>query len=263
MRERELLILIRQEFYRINPKGCEDFFNRRDRKIPYYVKLKQIFNGRTYNEILLLSGISDHELNFVRRDKDTYLKKIEQIIFELGYVPTQNALIQMGYTPAILKRYFGSYDKAIELVATKEQLEEYNSRKTFPCKVLEDKDKLLEMYKEFSNKIGGPASCSDLETSNEIYNAGVYSIRFGGMTQLKRIAGYNTINKNNSKYTKKQIEELLIDRYKKNGGVLKIHQIKEDIDLPCTATILKYWQTTSMREVWHEIERVIQNETAT
>ncbi|MFD3156705.1 homing endonuclease associated repeat-containing protein [Haloimpatiens sp. FM7330] len=243
----ELLELIKNEYYRIKPKGCWDFMKKRDKRIPCLSKLKERF-GKTYNQILIMSGISDDELNFVRRNKEQYLEKLKQISMELGYVPSHQEFLKMGYSPSILKKYYGSYLNAVRELGINFNLSET------PIIVKESKEELLDMYIRFSESLGGPASCNDLEKSKRIYNAGVFRIRFGGMKGLKKSAGFEPIYKNNEKYTKEYIKNMLRKLYIENNRRLTAKEMAEDSDLPSLVTVLTKFKTTKISDIWQEIE---------
>ncbi|NMA58612.1 MAG: hypothetical protein GX954_07855 [Clostridium cochlearium] len=110
------------------------------------------------------------------------------------------------------------------------------------------------MYIHYSNKIGKPASCTDLAKSKEIYNPGVFLIRFGSMKDLKEEAGFPPIITNKTEYTKKGIKNILKERYLEVGRRLTAEEIKLDNRLPAHATILRKFQTTKMEDIWKEIE---------
>lgn len=247
MNDEELLNLIKNEYKRIKPNNCWEFFKQRDRRIPCLQNLQKRFKG-TYNDILIMAGISDDDLNCVRRDKEQYLKKLEEVCNKLGYIPSTNEFIQLGYTPQILAKYFGSYSEAV-----KEIKKGYVGYKT-PVVVKETKEELLKMYIHYSNKIGKPASCTDLAKSKEIYNPGVFLIRFGSMKDLKEEAGFPPIITNKTEYTKKGIKNILKERYLEIGRRLTVEEIKLDNRLPAHATILRKFQTTKMEDIWKEIE---------
>ena len=248
MTDLELLELIKNEYYRINPTGCWDFFKKRDRQIPCLQVLQKRFS-LTFNEILMKAGISDDELNFVRRDAEQYLKKLKEIINQLEHAPSQIELKKMGYTPKILKKYFGSYDEAIKKINC-----ELTCKKS-PVRICENKDELLKKYIQFSDKLVKPASYRELEDSNEIYNANIFRIRFGGMKGLKKEAGFQINDNNNNKYTKEEIKEILKKLYIENNGRLKVKELCNNKELPVLATILTYFKTTKISDVWNEIEK--------
>ncbi|MCD3319507.1 hypothetical protein G8V07_11485 [Clostridium botulinum D/C] len=118
--------------------------------------------------------------------------------------------------------------------------------------VKETNEELLQMYINFSKKIGKSASVKDLNSNKEIYNADVFTIRFGGMTELKELAGFKTIN-GNKKYTKEKIKELLLQKFKEKGRRLYNSEINKDKDLPCTKTVCQYFHTTKTSIVWEQI----------
>jgi len=246
----ELLDLIRKEYYRIQPEECSVFFKKRDRRIPCLPNLQKRF-GKTYNGILIMAGIKDDDLNFVRRNKEEYLNKLKEVTLRLGYVPSINEFISLGYTASIIKKYFGSYANAVKELG----YQEYKYKT--PVNVTENNQELLEMYINFSNKIGKPASGLDLSKSSAIYHSGVFVIRFGSMKNLKKEAGFKIIDKNQEIYKKEDIKNKLIQLYKKKGGRLKVKEIKADNELPCYTTILIKFRTTKIVEVWEEIESSI------
>ncbi|MDY4544814.1 MAG: hypothetical protein SPE00_05835 [Bacilli bacterium] len=182
----ELLILMKNEYYRINPKDNKEFFRERDKRIPGKLSLKKRCGGLTYNEILELAGVENKKLN---------LRK----------------------------------------------------------KVKEDTEELLKEYKEFSNKQGHPATCKELNSSNEIYNASIFTIRFGGMSQLRTAAGFETIYYK-TKWSKSKIENMLIQLRKEKGRKLVTSDIKKYISI---MTVLKYYKTTKISEIFNEIESKI------
>lgn len=81
MNDKELLSLIRNEYERIKPKNFFEFFEKRDRRIPCHPKLRKRFN-KTYNGILLLAGVNESEIKFIRsetRGKGYYLNGLKQL----------------------------------------------------------------------------------------------------------------------------------------------------------------------------------------
>lgn len=246
MNDQDLLCLIKDEYYRIKPTGCWDFFKKRDKKISCLQNLSKRFD-MTFNEILILAGIPDEELNFVRRTPEQYLHKLKDIILELGYVPSAKEFSKLGYSPKILAKYFGSYNKAMELLG-------YSaiSRKT-PIKVNETDDELLSKYINYSKKIGKPASYNDLNNNSETHDAAIYNIRFGGMTSLKKAVGFEPCNTYSNKFTKKEIKDKLKELFAEKGRKLTVQELVECKEVPSYTTILKYFETTSIHQVWDEV----------
>lgn len=249
----ELLNLIREEYYKINPKECSDFFKKRDRRIPCLPILQKRF-CKTYNGILIMAGVKDDDLRFVRRDKEEYLEKLREVILKLGYIPSSNEFIALGYTSSIIRKYFGSYANAVKEL----NYQEYKYNYKTPVNVVESKEELLKMYINFSNKIGKEASTEDLQNSNEIYNSGIFIIRFGSMKNLKKEAGFQVIDRNNEIYNKEDIKNKLIQLYKKKGSRLTVQELKANNELPSYTTILIKFNTTKLVDVWKEIETIME-----
>ncbi|MDY4544818.1 MAG: hypothetical protein SPE00_05855 [Bacilli bacterium] len=242
--DKELLDLIKSEFYRIKPKGCIEFFKKRDKRIPCYPKLQNRFNGLTYNQILIKAGVESEKLNCIRMSKEKLINKLAQIAEELGHIPNTNEMKDYKILPEVLKKKFGSAENALKKLD-----KNYSLRKL--AEVKESNEELLQKYIEFSLKLGHPASTDELDRSNEIYNASVFVIRFGGMMELKKAAGFDFVEPNNRKWNKGEIERLLLKIRHEKGERLVIRDMAGVIN---TATVLKFYKTTKISEVFDEIE---------
>lgn len=246
LNDKELLELIRKEYYRIQPKGFVEFFKKRDKRIPCYPSLKKRFNNVTYNRILELAGIKREELNFFRSTDEEYIDKVNYLCKKLGRIPTCKELKENNICCNVLVKRFSSVQKFFDEFET-----EYTMRKN--TKVPDGKELLLKKYIEFSNKLGHPASTDELNYSKEIYNAGVFAIRFNGISGLKKAAGYDYIDKN-KKWSKDKIHNLLISKRQEKGKRLVLSDLKGEISIQ---TVDKYYETTKIREVFDLIEKEI------
>lgn len=250
---RELLNLIREDFYRIRPKGCNDFFKKRDKRIPCLPVLQRKFGGATYNDILQVAGIDDTNLHYVRRNREEILIKLRSIIKSNGILPISR-IDEFGISNGTIVKEFGSYEEAIKRAVNKEIMV-----KKLDC-VKETNEELLKMYIEFSYKIGKRdtgASGVDLNRSNEIYNSGTFIIRFGGMNELRKLAGFIPQYNGKIVYLKENITQDLIEKIIIKGNFLTTKEIIEDKELPALATILRYFKTTKLSQVNKEILLII------
>lgn len=247
---KELLDLIKEDFYRIKPINCNDFFKRRDKRIPCLPALQKKFNGATYNDILQIAGVDDTELHFVRRNREEILSKLRYIISNNNYIPSSVEVCKYGVCRETIIKEFGSWKKAIKEAVNKD----IQLRKLVNVK--ETNEELLEMYIEFSNKIGKGdigASGIDLNESQEIYNAGVFMLRFAGMNQLRSLAGFPPQYNRRIINSKENITQILTEKIIRKGRFLTATEISEDKELPALATILKYFRNTKLSEVNKEI----------
>lgn len=242
--DEELLNLIKNEFYRIKSKGHVDFFKKRDRRIPCYLVLQDRFNGLTYNEILIKAGVKNEELNCIRLTNEELINELTKLTKELGHIPNKNEMKKHHISPQVLQKKFGTVENAIKKLD-----ENYSLKKQ--TKVTENNEELLQKYIKFSMKLGHPASSDELDRSNEIYNSGVFSIRFGGMMELKKAAGFEFIDTNNRKWSKSKVEKLLLKIRKEKGKKLTTRDILNKISIN---TILKFYKTTKISKVFTEIE---------
>lgn len=241
--DQELLNIIKSEFYRIKPKGCWDFLKNAN-NVPCLQTLKKRFN-RTYNEILILAGVPEEELNFVRRSKDEYLEKLKLVANKLGHTPSAKEFEENGYCYSMLAKFYGSYNNAIKVAGLKP--------KPSPRIVTCSKNQLKASYMFLSRKIGKIASYDDLNYYSTV-NAGSYCIRFGGMKGLKKSLGIKpSSNGPKEKYSKDILVQLMIEESKKLSRRLTVEEISENSNLPCYTTILKYFNTTKISNVWQEV----------
>lgn len=121
--------------------------------------------------------------------------------------------------------------------------------------VKESNEELLEMYKEFSEKIGAHngASMSQLKRYGFKYSETVLLRRFGSWKNVKELCGYSF--NLGTMYSKDEIITLLMDARKKYGRRLSQKEINKDQTLPVLETILKFFKTTKISEVWDELEK--------
>lgn len=240
----EILITMKEEYYRVSPTGCHDFF-KKSNLVPSLPYLTKRFS-KTYNELLLLAGVPEQDLNFVRRDKEDYLCKLISVANLLGHTPTADEFREQGYCPEMLMKFYGTYNNAIQEAGL-----EINVKKT-AC--IFTKAELKRQYLSLNKKLGRPASWNDLNNNPDISNANVFTIRFGGMQGLKESLGIEpSTRRPKSIYSKEYLTELLIQEAYNQGRHLTVSEIKNNDRLPCHTTILKYFKTTNMDDVWKEI----------
>ncbi|WPC42811.1 NERD domain-containing protein [Clostridium sp. JS66] len=243
----EILEIIRDEYLEIEPTGCWDFFKRRI-KSPSLPYLKKRF-GLPFNKILIKAGIAEENLNFVRRSNEEYIEIINSLCSKLGHTPSAQEFIDNGYSPAVLNRIFGSYNKAIKECGLKPN--------RYKSKITLSKTEMLKLYKKLSSEIGKPASEKDIN-SLCTFSSGVFTMRFNGFNNLRKLAGYEeAVSGEKLHYSKEIITELLINEYYKMKRHLTKEELKNNKSLPSPTTILNYFKTTKLFDVWAEIDRII------
>lgn len=212
--------------------------------------INKYFDG--YNDLLneldLQTNINFYTFEYLRT-------KIHEWVKEHGRAPLAKELGEIEGLPD--DTYFCKIVDVPYLDFLKEiGLEEY-----YNLGVKESKEELLNMYIEFSKKLGRPATYQDLDSSDETYNASVFTTRFGGMKELKEAAGFTKdLLEGNRKYSKKILKKLLTDEYVKNKNKRLTKSQLVNSDLPAMRTIIKYFKTTRMSDVWEEIENEMKSE---
>lgn len=246
----DLLDVIRKEYIELNPKGCWDFFKRRT-KSPSLQYLQKRF-GLTFNEILIVAGVPQDKLNFLRgvvQDREYYLRQLTEMAEKLGHTPTVKEFKQHGGSPHHLPLLFGSYNQAVleaGLVPNQQRVKAYS------------KKQLCRIYKDISKQIGRPATARDLDTHSDHFDSSAFINTFGGLNQLRAEAGFDQSKRGRDRrYTKEQITQMLISEYRKKRDRLTTREIQQNKNLPNFMTILHYFNVHSLTEVWAEIEGVI------
>ena len=150
-----------------------------------------------------------------------------------------------------VRDHFGSWNIFLRLMNEKERTE--------MTKVTHTKEEILEMYRKFSIKIGKGetgATESDLESEDFPYRVHVLCSRFRSLNNMRKLLGFEIKKSGISKYTKKELKVKLLKKYKKYGRKLTQKELKEiskQEEFPVVKTILNYFETTRMSEVWEEV----------
>jgi|Deesub1362A_J573_1020465.scaffolds.fasta_scaffold06906_4 hypothetical protein len=246
LNDEELLELTKrtvEQFKKRNKRlPCLKEFRKFD-SLPSVHYLIRRFKTGSYNGLLMKLGYEKEELRGIGYKDDELLEIIKKKAEELGRPPV---ISDMDTTVAReIRKRFG-WNNALK----KAGLSPLNKT---PVEVAESDEELLEMYKNFCRKLNKPASAIDLDRSDEIYNSDVFEIRFGGMNNLRKLAGLPECYSGRNKCTKEQIKDMLIAEYRRLGCIPTNREIKENKKLPSPSTILRHFRTTSMRKVWSDI----------
>lgn len=244
----EILETIKAEYLEVSPEGCLDFFKKRKRSpsLPY---LNKRFN-LTYNQILIKAGIPKENLKFVRKSKEECINIIKDLYMKLGHTPSAQQFTDEGYCTSVLINMFGSYNNAIKEAGL--------TPNTYKCKASLSRYEMIKKYKAFSKSIGKPASARDLDCSENIFCSGAFTLKFCGMNNLRRLAGFKEVESGNKlKYSKENIAQILIEESYKVKRHLTIAEINNNERLPASLTVLKYFKTTKFYNVWAEVDSLI------
>lgn len=242
--EKDIYNLIKEELERIGSTKLSDYRDKRKEGLPSYAYIKKRLN-KSWNEIL---EKLNYELNHDIKTKEEYIEILKKAYMEIGKVPSIPDLEKLGIENSVFFYHFGSYNNA---------LLEAGLTPNFKMTTVDNTDEeLLEMYKDLCKRLGRAATSTDIE-SNLPYKKEVFEIRFGGMNELKRLVGYK-IKDTHKKYTKEIIIDILKDTYR-NNGKLTLKEIglmsKRNDEFPSLTTILRYFKTTKISEVWEIIEK--------
>ncbi|WP_367735329.1 hypothetical protein [Bacillus nitratireducens] len=202
--------------------------------------------NKTWSELLILAECPKTRINKYKFSKEELASVIREIAIKVNKTPSLIDLQKEGIAESQIYSLFKTYQDAliysnIDVVFSKID------------KVTETQEDLLKIYIDFCEKIGKVASAKDLNQSDEIYNANVFSIRFNGLNNLRKLANLPTCVRNNRRYSKDELKRILILLYKEKGGRLTNKELLEH-KLHST-TIMRYFETTSMNSVWEHIEK--------
>lgn len=246
--EEELFEIFKEEYTKNNPKDKLDYDKKRVWGTPslnHTIKK----TGLEWNDLLKKIGVPSGNLTVYSYTDEELISKLQDIAADLSHTPSIPELEEMGYPYTAAKDHFGSYNNTLAAAGL-----ELNQKT--PDVVRESDEELLKMYKDFSRKLGKPATTNDLNRSNEIYNADVFMVRFGNMYNLKIAAGYEAKYRV-PKYSMERIRRMLAVEHKKAGHRLTNNEIRKNSNLPALSTILRYFRTTSIAQVWEEVERYL------
>ncbi|MCP4180323.1 MAG: hypothetical protein GY756_21375 [bacterium] len=243
----DLWIIFEKEYYEIKSFSYKEF-DRERKKSPSVKYLKDRFN-MTWNE--MKKKLLDCDLTVLKYSDAETIEEIKRVASITGQTPSVREFQQHSFItqPVITKRF--GWNEALELAGLE-------PRYKTPDKVSETNEELLKIYIDYSIKLGKGltgATTIDLNNSDEIYGNNVFLIRFGTMTNLRKEAGFFVEWERKNKYTKKQLTTILLKEKKKYGRRLTFLEINENPNLPNGHTILRYFRTTKITEVWQEIEK--------
>jgi hypothetical protein len=201
--------------------------------------------NKTWSELLLLANCPKIRIYKYQFSKEELIEFIREIATKLEKTPSLNDLENEGLPESQIYNSFNTYQE----VLNEAKLDIVFSRID---DVKETKEELIQLYIDFCEKIGKVASAKDLDQSNEIYNASIFSIRFNGLNNLRKLANLPTCVRSQPKYSKNELQDKLITLYKENNGRVTIKELRKQ-GLVST-TIMRYFETTSMNSVWEHIE---------
>lgn len=250
LNNKDLLEKFREEYTRLNYCSRTEFESNRNKSFPSLEYLEKRYKCK-WNDLLRLAGIEEKDLHAVDLTKEEYIKLLKDTVKELKHIPSipEFESLTGRSATAMIRRFNLKYNEIIKLADLQTDREK--------SEVKETDEELLQMYINYCKKIGKMASEVDLNNSSNIYGAGVFTQRFGGMRELKKLAGYEETHGQYNKFSKQKIIDLLIEKYKQYGRTLTYREIKEDTDLPGVTTICRRFKVTKMEKVWQEIIKLI------
>ncbi|MFJ7954194.1 hypothetical protein ACIQZG_22080 [Lysinibacillus sp. NPDC096418] len=125
--------------------------------------------------------------------------------------------------------------------------------------ITESDKELLKMYYKFYFSLGRVPTPADLDRSDEIYNSDVFLIRFGTMSNIRRLTGVPQIKiTKEDLITKEAIKQDLISIYKEFGRVTN-RRLKELSEYEISY-IYKCFDTRKLNDIWMEIEKELEND---
>lgn len=242
--------ILKSEIERIGSTKKEDYNKYKLSTSPSYTYIQKRLNKK-WNEIIITLGC---KINQDIRTKDEWLEALRELSIKLGRTPSMADLNNNGIDSSVFYYNFGTYNNALKLLGLIPNLEQ--------AIVTHTNEELINMYKELSEKLGKPATLKDINNYLP-YSCDVFTIRFGGINELRELAGYNSVD-SYKKYTKKGIERILVNAYKKYGRRLTNSELqdlsKNNNNFPSISTICRYFASTKMTTVWKEIEKYLKED---
>ncbi|UYL93716.1 hypothetical protein NIIg32_gp67 [Parageobacillus phage vB_PtoS_NIIg3.2] len=241
MSNEELGQILKKELQRIGSASLEAYDSKRSKGMPSSVTIKRRFE-MNWTEVLKFIGIDENDIKRRFRSRESIIQAVSELAQKLGRAPTLSECEKVHVNRKAIYTYFNDFS---------ELLHEAGINKTFNIQeVPESNEQLLDMYRQFSKKLGRPARIRDLNESDEIYDFDVFKSRFGSLYDLQRLAGFD-VKQDRRKIFKQDVENVMIEIYRKYGRVSykKLCEL-----LPFSyRTVLRRYNTTSINDVWNEI----------
>lgn len=242
----DLISMVRPLFDKIGSTKKNDYEANRGEDLPSCSYLNIRFKG--WNNFLIRAGFTKDEVNLYRTSKEEYIRQIRDYVDTHGGVPTIDEWKAAGHS-AQIREIFPTFNDAIIAAGY-----EPNTIRT-PI-VTESDEELIQMYVDFSSKLGYPATYNDLLRSSDIYSPNVFALRFGTLNNLRKRAGLDT-SRRGSKYDTEELKEMLVDFNKKYGKptVRIMRELFKKEGMPDVGTFLRHFQVTSTNKLWDKISR--------
>lgn len=245
MSDDELLEIVKEEITRIGSTLYDVYNKNRTSQAPSRSYLEKRLN-LTWTQILKKMGFKPNVKRLTRKE---LIKQLQDLADKLGKSPTIMEARSAGLNISVYDVAFGNFNNALETAGLNKNFEKSN--------VTHTNDELLDMYISLCNKLGKAATAKDIDKNLE-YSSAVFEIRFGGLNNLREMAGYEKYYRI-YKYSKAGITNLLVKEYKKRNRRLTrkelTHLSNINDKFPSVTTICRHFKTTKMTDVWEEIER--------
>ncbi|SHJ65542.1 hypothetical protein SAMN02745248_00602 [Hathewaya proteolytica DSM 3090] len=256
----EILQVFKEQYYKLKPKNAIEFF--KDANSPTQHILKSKLN-MTYAQTLVRIGVRNTERKRYKKDKEhmqkyytKYKNKIYKIYNELGYIPNTNEIIKYGIRPCSINSVLGItyYDFITEIGLEHEMKTHYGQYNNV------SDEELLNIYKAFCLQLGRVATRFDIEQSKNMPCIGIFQFRFGSFNEVKRLSKVDELALDKRIYSKNYIMQNLKQIYVDNSKRVSLKELEICIDNYfdrgiSISTILYYFKTTNINDVWNEVEQ--------
>jgi len=230
------LLHVLEKFFIEHNNTNKSYYNEFKKDLPSSTTLVKRFGS--WVKLLDLLNLNNHETH----TNDELISIFYEAKKHFGRVPSSTELEQFSkINTRIFTSRFESYNKFLKSIG-----EKINS--ISPSDVKESNEILIEMYKKFSLKNGYPngAPAIILNQSNTIYNADVFSVRFGSLNKLRILCKMNINKTSDSLYNEQYLKSKVIELYKSLNKIPSNKELKEFGLSP--TTLMRYFKTTSLQQ---------------
>ncbi len=213
------------------------------RGIPSFSYIKKLWEWKDLTKKLGLKRVvgrytEDEILKAYKKVKKKY--KDEKISLPIMKKET-------GISAAVFVKHYRSWNNFLKSVD-----EEINKKMII---MYTDKE-LIEMYKDFSIKIGKAkhgATRKDVNSKGFVCSSAALVHRFTGFIKLRELAGFEPERTYPYTYSKDILKEILYNEYKIKGRRLTAREIREEWELPNIGTFYKHFKTSKITKIWEEV----------
>lgn len=199
--------------------------------------LRRRFKKNTYSILKLVGREKETKIKFL--SKQDYIDIMKNINYPITLDEFKNNYASVSTN---FKKYFGTWNNFLKECGFDTNLEVEIINKS--------DDEIVQEYKDISIAKGYTNGIPSIHIKKELgYSKGFISYRFGSISKLKELAGFNSKRAKPSFWSKDKILKILSSKER-----MTTEEIRNCKELPAPSTLFRIFQTTSINKIYQEVE---------